>query len=164
MYRLSSEWTRSQFDLLPDGIPEDAAHLETFSLTVGLARELWIEADCSPGRSLRGLTYLVDAMEAEYESSRENNPKSPNLLDCLRPKGITSRINEFCGEVFGVNPPRAPLLLEAHDSLRRFAATRGLISETEENSVKPILARRIESLRSKCFPPAGKTGHLNHSE
>ncbi|MEO8351783.1 MAG: SEC-C domain-containing protein, partial [Chthoniobacteraceae bacterium] len=154
-----SAWDRGDFDLVFGDITEDddawAGAMRLNAALVGVARDGWEVEQTLPGVAMVGLQMmLVGVYRSDAVSGRRRPGKNSgdntldNLIACLAPAGIEKRIVAESQDIIGVQVPRAHLLVDAHDLLRRFARRHSLMAEAESaltekelNRLRAVLAR-----------------------
>lgn len=131
-----SEWTRAHFALVAGDIrTNDQAWQECLRLydtLTAVARDAWRCESFSPGCAFLGLSRLLESVysaNAEAAEKRRKKPQRDNLLDYLNSGGMEARIARWCGDLLGVNEPRARILLDAQEVLLGFASRHQLIAE-----------------------------------
>ncbi len=147
-----SAWERSDFDLVSGDITEDdeawAEALRLNASVIGVARDGWEVERALPGRAMVALQMMLVAVYRSAGGSSNRRPgrnkgerAAGNLISCLAPAGIEKRIVAESHDLVGIHAPRARLLIDAHDLLRRFATRHSLISETESAQTEKELTR-----------------------
>ena len=145
-----SVWTRSQFDLVSGDIRSDdeawRQNLRLYSALMQVVREAWQVEQRAPGCAFHGLNLMLISIYGWLANGRKKKRASENLLEYLRPAGLEPRLVRYCGDVIGINEPRARLLLDAHGILLRFAERHQLISEADAALSHRELDRLLKGL------------------
>ncbi len=151
---------RADFDLPVMDVIEGTAGweeaLKQFEFLLHVAREAWQVEQRPPGIAIRGLRRLMDAVDGERREQergpRRNKARGKifgNLLDCLQPTGLETRVVRNSRGILGTNRPAAHLLLEAHATLLGFAQRHALIDAMlAEKTEKQLLDLK----RTLAFP------------
>lgn len=145
----SGGFQREDFNLPHGGMRERSSGggkaLRQFEAVMHVARDAWQSAGRPPGSAFRGLWLLVDAVYEERDQRRGKKSSPENLLDCLHPSGMESRIARGAADMLGTNTPHAHLLIEAHADLLRFATRHRLIGDGDAAKSE----RNVAMLREK---------------
>ena len=144
----SSAWTRAHFALVTGDIrASDRAWQECLRLydtLIAVARDAWRCEGFPPGCAFLALSRLLESVysaRAEAAEKRKKKTQRDNLLDYLNPGGMEARIARSCGDLLGVNEPRARILLDAQEVLLRFAIRHQLIAGAAAAATRAELSR-----------------------